>query len=297
MGPPQAARRLLRTARRLTAELAHDLSERGATPNFHRVARVTHGMLSARVYDALYRAALEAPPGDLLDVGTGRGASAVALGLAIRDGGRAGRVICIDQFYQHEAREPHRYTLASHGERAVALNVALFRENLARFGVADRVEVVPGRTTEAGDRVPDGAGLLFLDVDGCIDRDLAVFWPRLRPGAALVIDDYEDAVDAHGRERLARYAGMSAEARRALLAGLDDFERGRLLGKQVLVTRLVDHFVAAGVLERGRVIETTFFGRKPERAPAGEALFAGPALADLRAGIEAEFVRRAEALA
>lgn len=75
--------------------------------------------------------------------------------------------------------------------------LAALHTNLAREGVAERVIVIEGRSWEAsvlervgrllnGDRI----GLLAIDADGDIERDIKNLAPHLAPRCLLVIDDY-----------------------------------------------------------------------------------------------------------
>lgn len=70
------------------------------------------------------------------------------------------------------------------------------KDNLARYGVADRVTVIEGWSNEvvgeverllAGHKI----GLLAIDADGEVIRDILMYRKLLQPDATIVIDDYE----------------------------------------------------------------------------------------------------------
>jgi hypothetical protein len=87
--------------------------------------------------------------------------------------------------------------------------------------------------------------MLVVDADGCLDRDFRLFYDRLLPGAPIVIDDYKP-----------QYVGL-IHSKRGLLVDQ----------KHRITTLLVDLFVELGLLERQKIINDTYFGRKPYDAP------------------------------
>lgn len=157
-------------------------------PDFAEIRRRCHGMMRAEVYEAVYDAARAAPGSVFVEIGTGHGAATVCLALALRDTGREGVVYTFDRF-EGGSRKP--YGDASRNE-------AITLEALQSFDVADMVRVVSGDIAETFTAVPSDAkiGLLMLDVDGRIDRDLGVFFDRVLADGAIIIDDMADRVRA-----------------------------------------------------------------------------------------------------
>jgi len=75
--------------------------------------------------------------------------------------------------------------------------VKLARENLARAGLADRVEVLEGRAVDALGTLPGPLDFVFLDADrGNYLTYLELVVPRLVPGGLLVADN----VSSHAQE-------------------------------------------------------------------------------------------------
>ena len=75
--------------------------------------------------------------------------------------------------------------------------VKLARENLARAGLADRVEVLEGRAVDSLGTLPGPLDFVFLDADrGNYLTYLELVVPRLVPGGLLVADN----VSSHAQE-------------------------------------------------------------------------------------------------
>lgn len=157
--------------------------------DFAEIKRTCDGMMRPEVYAEIYRTALAAPGEVYVELGTAHAAATVCLALGLRDSGReeAGMVLSYDRFES----KPGRAAYSGQDNFAIAL------ANLERWGVDSMVTIVPG---DAEIVLPhslgtlDDVGLVMLDMDGRIDRDLAVMVPRVRAGAALVVDDVADRV-------------------------------------------------------------------------------------------------------
>ena len=103
----------------------------------------------------------------LLEVGTSNGYSTIWLADAARTTG--GRVTSLE-------RNPEKVRLA--------------RANLARAGLADRVEIREGVAAETLATLPGPFDLVFLDADRPSYRTyLELVTPRIRPGGLLVADN------------------------------------------------------------------------------------------------------------
>jgi len=201
-------------------------------------------------YVELYRLASSVPRGDILDVGVGQGATTIAYALGLRHG----RVYAVDQFLQKRSG-PHRYSSQSNPEDAVERNVEVFRSHLRQYGVADRVTEIVGTTDEVADKVPSRSlGLLSIDVDGHIDRDLGHFYDIVLPSGHIVIDDYRDSVNSHGRKLIERFKGRPESDVKAFVESAGWHQRRRLLGKHILTFRLANVIAQLGAIELHRVI-------------------------------------------
>lgn len=152
-----------------------------------------HSMLHLDVLILLYHFA-SIVEGPILEIGPYLGGSTIAAGLGARDSGRGapGRIVSIEPGGKHD-----HPTLPSQDI------LGDLRKNLAKRGVADLVTLVQGYSWEentvatvrgklghAGTGADGKIGLLTLDADGGVERDLGLYGSSLADGCWLVIDDY-----------------------------------------------------------------------------------------------------------
>ena len=127
----------------------------------------------------------------ILEIGAFRGGSTVAAALGLRDSGVARKFITI------EPGGPLR-----HHPLATRDIVRSLKRNLAREDVAQLVTVLEGRSFQphiiaavehalSGQRI----GLLILDADSEVKRDLDCYGPKLTNDCWVVIDDYGGPAD------------------------------------------------------------------------------------------------------
>jgi predicted O-methyltransferase YrrM len=124
--------------------------------------------------------------GAILEIGPFRGGSTVAAALGLRESGVARKFVTIEQGGQLRG---HKL-----GTRNI---LRTLKRNLARQGVAGMVTVLEGRSPEKPVIAAvqealgsDEIGLLILDADVGIQRDLKLFGSKLIDRAWVVIDDY-----------------------------------------------------------------------------------------------------------
>jgi predicted O-methyltransferase YrrM len=212
-------------------------------PEFFRLKLATAGMLPVRAYRELYLRARRLPHLDIVEVGAGSGTATIAMALAIRDTRSEARIISVEKCEGGSRLD--------YGDRAA--NINLLETNLRQFRVRSHVILHTSPLTLANGQevvrhIRTGQISAFVhDADGRIDRDFALFWPLLRPGGLIVIDDYEN------------HASFQPTSGR--------FPDG---GTKSLVTfRLLNQMMQWGLIKRTRVIGNTFFGFKPETANFG----------------------------
>jgi predicted O-methyltransferase YrrM len=207
------------------------------------------------VYRRLHDSAGASGGGTFVEIGTSQGAATLALALGAAAAGVDFHIITVDGFITGS-----RPRAATVGEKA-----AIVRRGFERFGVSNRIDLVVGSTDEMiAIADPRDIGLLMLDADGCIDRDLAALWDRMRPGCTIVIDDLDgqNYLELPGR-------------------------RLRIDQKHRLTHLLIDAYSSAGLLvPEGATGQTGWF-RKGEKA-ADAAQIARLALPAYRALIRAE---------
>jgi predicted O-methyltransferase YrrM len=161
----------------------------------------TPGFMPESEARALYAAALAGSAfGDLVEIGTYQGKSAILLGAAARAGGRM--LLTVDH---HRGSEEHQPGWEYHDPELVDPAVGLIdtlplaRRALALAGVEDAVLLVVGRSADVAARWPGTAGFVFIDgghTDHAAQADYAGWAPKLAPGGLLAIHDvFPDPAD------------------------------------------------------------------------------------------------------
>ena len=220
-----------------------------------RVKRVAGGWMPLATYRRLYETAAAFPGGDIVEIGTFRGAATIVLALGAQQSGRPFRVLTADVL---------RPGIGAKGA-SVDERIASLRRTFETFGVASSVHFVHGAAEDLVARHdPRDIGLVLLDASGMLESHLAPLWSRLRPGRVIVIDDID------GRVRVRRGWRTSVVEQ-----------------KQRLTRLLVDAFVAEGLLTPlGETLSTGWYERG-ERA-ATPAAFERLALPVYRQLVKAE---------
>lgn len=136
----------------------------------------------------LRRRASEVRRGCIVEIGSFRGLSALALAQGVRDSGNkpAVPIYCI---------EPHRSFRGLYGGDFGPADRGIFFETMSRTGAFSEIALVNLTSEEAapGWRLP--VGLLFIDDDHryeAVRRDLEIWEPHLIPGAIVAFDDAKD---------------------------------------------------------------------------------------------------------
>lgn len=168
-----------RTLRRRFSELRHLPS----TPRALWASMVTRGFVSRAEAELLYRLASRVSEGVIVEVGSYRGRSTVALAR----GARAGSAVAVYAVDPHEAFQDHPGSPQFGPPDRAAFFRAMLRSRCyhqVRLVNLSSEEVTPGW------RRP--VGLLWIDGDHsaeAVRRDLECWWPHLLPGAAVAFDD------------------------------------------------------------------------------------------------------------
>ena len=153
-----------------------------------RVKSAARGMLPLPVYERLFHLAQAAPGGTFVEVGTAQGAATIALALGAQRSGRQFHIYTVDPFDRGSRRSVG----------SIEENIALVRRGFEAFGVDGNITLTAGRSSDLLPLIADAEiDILLLDADGCIDRDIELFFDRLSPSCSIVIDDIDGAVYAH----------------------------------------------------------------------------------------------------
>ena len=189
-----------------------------------RVQKEAHGKLTLQTYRRLYESAAAAGRGTIVEIGTSQGAATVAMALGAKAAGVDFRIVTVDAHFVGTRPQG-----ASESEKK-----KIVRAGFAAFGVSERIDLVVGTTEEMiAIADPREIGLVLIDADGRIDRDLAALWDRMRQDCAVVIDDCDDEV--------------------YLLPG----KRRVVIDQKHRIT----HLIARALVEAGLLIEEGFVGQ------------------------------------
>ena len=161
----------------------------------------TPGFMPEDEARALYAAAVAgAGFGDLIEIGTYQGKSAVLLGGAARAGGRM--LLSVDH---HRGSEEHQPGWEYHDPSLVDPEAGLIdtlphaRRALARAGVEAHVVLVVGRSAQVAQLWQGAAGFVFVDgghTDEAAQADYAGWAPKVVVGGLLAIHDvFPDPAD------------------------------------------------------------------------------------------------------
>jgi predicted O-methyltransferase YrrM len=161
----------------------------------------TPGFMPEDEARALYAAAAAgAEFGDLIEIGTYRGKSAILLGAAARAGGRM--LLSVDH---HRGSEEHQPGWEYHDPSLVDPDVGRIdtlphaRRALALAGVEENVVLVVGRSAQVARLWQGAAGFVFIDgghTDEAAQADYAGWAPKVAVGGVLAIHDvFPDPAD------------------------------------------------------------------------------------------------------
>ncbi len=173
------------------------------SPDLAAVAFATKGFLPPDEGEALLAAALEAPNGLWLEVGTYCGRSTVHLGSAARAAGA--RLVTLDHHRGSEENQPgwewHDASLVDpHTGRLETL--PHLRHTLWDAGLDDVVSVVVWTTQKVGRGCSSQLTLLFLDgnhTEQVAQHDYAAFSRHLVAGGLLLVHDVYERPEDGGR--------------------------------------------------------------------------------------------------
>ncbi len=170
-------------------------------PTLWRAFTEAPGFMPQDEARALYAAAVAgAGVGDLVEIGTYQGKSAILLGAAARAGGRM--LLSVDH---HRGSEEHQPGWEYHDPTLVDPAVGRIdtlphaRRALALAGVEEHVVLVVGRSAQVARLWPGQAGFVFIDgghTDEAAQADYAGWAPKVAVGGVLAIHDvFPDPAD------------------------------------------------------------------------------------------------------
>jgi len=194
------------------------------------VKKKANGMLSVDVYNQMYSEAQKTKQGTtILEIGTAHGAGTISLALGMHS---KNRVVSIDKIIGGS-----RDKFGTLDE-----NRTIIENNFKYFNVEKVIDFYIGTSTKVALNLSKDMALsmLVIDADGAIDRDFELFYNRLLPGSSVIIDDYFDSVRIR-YEKKKTYIDQ----------------------KFRLTHMLISFMEQEKLLEKNKVIDTTYFGVKP----------------------------------
>lgn len=151
------------------------------------------GWLSVKEAALLYRVAASLPSESSVacEIGSWMGRSTFVLASAFKLRSRSARLLCIDPLdgSGDSASAP------LYESEIAALDVPLeevFWRNMRRRGVADNIELIRARSSEASGMVPKRIDFLFIDGDhsvSAVTKDFELYAPRIREGGFIALHD------------------------------------------------------------------------------------------------------------
>jgi predicted O-methyltransferase YrrM len=195
------------------------------------VKKKANGMLSIDVYQEMYHLAQKVEQNTtILEIGTAHGAGTISLALGSQG---KNRIASIDKI--------------TGGSRdkfgTLEENKVIIKNNFKYFGVEKVIDFYIGTSTEIASHLPEKLtiSMLVIDADGAIDRDFELFYNKLLPGSTIIIDDYSNYVRIKKDKKITR---------------IDQKFR--------LTHMLVTFMEQASLLKKNKVIDSTYFGIKPQ---------------------------------
>jgi predicted O-methyltransferase YrrM len=172
-------------------------------PSLSAVADATKGFLPADEGAALYDAALLAPAGTWLEIGTYCGKSTVHLGAAARATGA--QLVTLDHHRGSEENQPgwewHDPSLVDPYTGRLETLPSL-RHTLWDAGLDDVVSVLVATTQQVAAWWTTPLSLLFLDgnhTEAVAQHDYAAYAPHVVPGGVLAVHDVFERPEDGGR--------------------------------------------------------------------------------------------------
>ena len=161
-------------------------------------------------------------PQVLIEVGSFLGRSAAHMAGKLKADGRDSAIICVDTWLGDDEHWTIPEVRALMGmERGRPCLYEKFLENMRRLGLQEFVVPLPIDSISGArllSKLGIKADLIYIDgghVEGEVYRDIANFWTLLRPGGAMLLDDWNDGRFAglqRDGERFARERGIKLEA-------------------------------------------------------------------------------------
>lgn len=203
---------------------------------FSSIKEKTSGYLDAAIYKEMYQISCNLMDEIIVDIGPAQGASTICFALAAKKSKHIKSIISIDMFKNSEAL---RY------KNSVENNKMVLEDNLSYYKCGEKVELYEANDVKKAKEklTVQKIGLIFIDADGNIDRDL-LFWHKyFSDNCILIIDDVSNVLNTHAKNVYLKV--QSYEQLQKLIArkGIADIIDYPILGKQYTTWALVAYLI------------------------------------------------------
>ncbi|HEY9622356.1 MAG TPA: class I SAM-dependent methyltransferase [Crinalium sp.] len=213
------------------------LFESVSNARFYNLRKQTNGLLLPIAYKKIYKLCRQLPDLDVVEIGGATGAGSISIAWAMKESGKQSKLIVIEK-----CQGGTRIDVGGYSE-----NLELIQNHFKTFNVQDQIHLFPHELTltngkQAIDLIhtPEIAAFIH-DADGRIDRDFYLFYPLLKPGGLIIVDDYANE---------AKYQAVS--------------DRHPMGGAKSIITyRLLNQIMEWGLFKPIHKIGKTIFGIKP----------------------------------
>ena len=148
----------------------------------------------------LYKAMLDRANNNahFVEVGSWMGKSACYMAEHIKQSGKQIKFDCVDIWDDNSTEIAYR-TMMEHAKKLNMTLLEVFKGNLAKYGVFDRVNAIKTTSANAAMLYADGSlDMVFIDASHDFDNvmtDLKAWYPKVRSGGEFAGHDYFYSVD------------------------------------------------------------------------------------------------------
>lgn len=222
--------------------------------DFGRIKELTHGYLEVDNYQLMYKYALNAPSGCIVDIGPAQGGSTICFAHAKMKNKNLGMIYSIDKY---------RGSSALYDYEDINKNVRKLKQNLALYGLEDlSVPLVYGRDDIHSILEGKKISVLFIDADGAIDRDMESYINNVVEGGIIIIDDYELKINVQAATRYLKWRTKNQINSFLVENEVKDLLMFTPLGKHYTTYMLTDYFIKNNFIEVIECNHNTLFARK-----------------------------------
>ena len=221
---------------------------------FNRIKEKTSGYLDVDIYKELYEAALRLNDEIIIDIGPAQGASTICFAMAAKKNLKIKTICSIDVFKGSDAL---KY------KNSIEKNKKVIEDNLKEFDCENKVNLYEAcNVSDAKNKCKNmKIGLIFIDADGNIDRDL-LFWHKLfSENCIFIIDDVSNTFNVHSRNVYLKMQSNEHMNKLMERKGIKDIVDYPLLGRQYTIWALVEYLIKNDYITVTKIKGATLFAQ------------------------------------